>query len=208
MNNLQTIINKVLEKQRQLLSPSTYDVRKNYLKHLLTHADQLAISEPCQELYDSYVARAATADLRFQLFHAVRLVDKEAETKAIAPDGKLYNEPEIPSSEESDTAFHIVNFPIADNSIDTGHLIQRAAKEMEYLKLSASTTWQYMQAWRELYTFLYLNGDTTFNRDVCESFIKRALQQYQNGNARSKSGLFVYCLKLQTLDVLNGNYFF
>ncbi len=181
MNTLQIIINKVLEKQKQLLSPSTYDVRKNYLKHLSAHAEQLGISEPCQELFDSYVARASTADLRFQLFHAVRLVDLEAGTKAFTPDGKLYNEPPIPSTEESDKVFQTIVFPIADGCIDSGFLIQRAAKEMQYLRLSSSTNWQYMQVWRELYISLYLKGDTTFSRSRYEDFITRAFQQYQEG---------------------------
>ena len=76
LSKVQTIVNVVLEQQKQLLATSTYEVRKNYLKHLASHADAKGITEPCQELYDSYVARATTPDLRFQLFHAVRLVDK------------------------------------------------------------------------------------------------------------------------------------
>ena len=93
MNKLKQVVNAVLEQQKLQLAPSTYDVRKNYLKHLVDHGDRLGISEPCQELYDSYVSKAITPDLRFQLFHAVRLVDKEAGTKAFTPEGKLYNEP-------------------------------------------------------------------------------------------------------------------
>ena len=78
MNELKKVVDAVLEQQKLQLAPSTYDVRKNYLKPLVDHGDSLGISEPCQELYDSYVSKAITPDLRFQLFHAVRLVDKEA----------------------------------------------------------------------------------------------------------------------------------
>ena len=88
MNNVQTIVGIVLEQQKLQLAPSTYDVRRRYLEQLAVHAEQRGISEPCQELYDSYVSRAETPDLRFQLFHAVRLVDKEARTKAFTPGGK------------------------------------------------------------------------------------------------------------------------
>lgn len=133
MNKIQTIVNIVLEQQKQQLAPSTYDVHKNYLKHLTAHAEEVGISEPCQELYDSYVARAITPDLRFQLFHAVRLVDREAGTKAFTPEGTLYNEPKLPSSTESQKALESVSFPITDGSIDTGYLIRRAESEMEYL---------------------------------------------------------------------------
>ena len=172
MNRLQTTISIVLEQQRLQLAPSTYDVRKNYLLRLAVHAEQSGIEEPCQELYDSYVARASTPDLRFQLLHAVRLVDKEAGSKAFTPEGRLYNEPAFPSPDESEKLFQSMTFPIPDGSIDTGYLIYRAESAMDYLQLSSSTRWQYMQAWRELYIFLYLREDTAFNRINFNAFIE------------------------------------
>ncbi|MDD3797110.1 MAG: tyrosine-type recombinase/integrase [Lachnospiraceae bacterium] len=181
MNNLQKVVQAVLEQQKQKLAPTTYDARKNYLQHLLAHAEAMGISEPCQELFDSYVSRAVTPDLRFQLFHTVRLVDKEVGTRAITPKGKLYNEPEIPSVSASEKLFQNEIFPITDNSVDTGHLIRRAESEMKYLQLSASTSWQYMQAWRELYIFLYLRGSTAFNRASCIAFIEETTQKHHDG---------------------------
>lgn len=181
LSKVQTIVNVVLEQQKQLLATSTYEVRKNYLKHLASHADAKGITEPCQELYDSYVARATTPDLRFQLFHAVRLVDKEAGTKAFTPEGKLYNEPEILSAAEAEKLSGTIGYPIPDNIIDTGCLIRRAEQEMQYLQLSTSTAWQYMQAWRELYTFLYIQGDTMFARSRCNAFIEDANKKCRDG---------------------------
>lgn len=119
MNQLKEVVNTVLEQQKLQLAPSTYDARKNYLKHLVEYGDHLGIPEPCQKLYDAYVSRAATPDLRFQLLHAVRLVDKEAGTKALTPEGKLYNEPEIPSFSESEEVFRNISFPVSDGMIDT-----------------------------------------------------------------------------------------
>ena len=181
MNKLKEVVNVVLEQQKSKLASSTYDVRKNYLKHLVDYGDSLKFSEPCQELYDSFISRAKTPDLRFQLFHAVRLVDQEAKTKAFTPEGKLYNEPEIPSPDESATVFQKISFPIADGQIDAGHLIRRAENEMSYLQLSASTRWQYMQSWRELYTFLYLRGNTTFIREACSAFVDDTNQKQKEG---------------------------
>lgn len=181
MDKLQTIVRTVLEQQRLQLAPSTYEVRRRYLEQLPVFAKEKSISKPCQELYDSYVSRATTPDLRFQLFHAVRLVDKEAGTKAFTPEGKLYNEPAIPSIDESEKVFREISFPIPDDSIDTGHLIRRAASEMEYLQLSSSTKWQYMQAWRELYISLYLRGDTRFTRTGCTAFIESSIQKCKAG---------------------------
>ncbi|MCR5337855.1 MAG: tyrosine-type recombinase/integrase [Lachnospiraceae bacterium] len=181
MSKVQTIVNIILEQQKHLLAPSTYEARKNYLKDLISHADAKGITDPCQELYDSYVVRATTPDLRFQLFHAIRLVDKEAGTKALTPKGKLYNEPEIPPVDEVEKLFCTVNYPISDKTVDTGCLIRRAEQEMQYLQLSSSTSWQYMQAWREMYTFLYLQGDTMFARDRCIDFIEDANKKYLEG---------------------------
>lgn len=181
MNRIQATVNKVLEQQKSQIAPSTYEVRKNYLVRLATHAENVGIAEPCQDLFDSYVARASTPDLRFQLLHAVRLVDKEAGTKAFTPEGRLYNEPELPPPDDSEKIFQTMSFPIADGSIDTGHLIHRAESEMNYLQLSSSTRWQYMQAWRELYIFLYLRNCTAFSRISCNAFIEDANQNHQDG---------------------------
>lgn len=181
MDNLKTIVSNVLEQQRLQLALSTYDVRRRYLEQLSVFAEEKGIPHPCQELYDSYVSRATTPDLRFQLLHAVRLVDKVAGTKAFTPEGKLYNEPEIPSLEESERFFHEISFPISDGCIDTGHLIRRAEHEMEYLQLSTSTNWQYMQAWRELYITLYLHGDTKFTRSRCSEFIESSILKRKAG---------------------------
>ena len=181
MNRVQATVNKVLEQQKLQIAPSTYEVRKNYLVRLATHAEKVGIAEPCQDLFDSYVARASTPDLRFQLLHAVRLVDKEAGTKAFTPEGRLYNEPELPPHDDSEKAFQTMSFPIDDGSVDTGHLINRAESEMNYLQLSSSTRWQYMQAWRELYVFLYLRNSTAFSRISCNAFIEDANQKHQDG---------------------------
>ena len=91
MNQLKEVVNAVLEQQKLQLAPSTYDVRKNYLKHLVEQGDYLGIQVPCQELYDAYVARAVTPDLRFQLLHAVRLVDKASNAE---PEQKLLHRKE------------------------------------------------------------------------------------------------------------------
>lgn len=213
MNQLKEVVNAVLEQQKLQLAPSTYDARKNYLNHLVEYGDHLGIPVPCQELYDAYVSRAATPDLRFQLLHAVRLVDKEAGTKALTPEGKLYNEPKLPSSSESEKIFQNISFPVSDRRIDTGHLIRRAESEIIYLHLSASTRWQYMQAWRELYTFLYLSGSTVFTRESCNAFVEDTTQKHQeapcmNGKEKSDAVPSVYCLKWRIPAVFNGNCFF
>lgn len=41
MNQLKEVVNAVLEQQQLQLAPSTYDARKNYLKHLVEYGDCL-----------------------------------------------------------------------------------------------------------------------------------------------------------------------
>ncbi|HCS75081.1 MAG TPA: integrase [Clostridiales bacterium] len=185
MDTLHTVVAAVLTKQKCHLKQSTYEARKNYLVHLAEHGEKIGITEPCQELYDSYVAiRPMTPDLRFQLFHAVRLVDAEAGTMALTPEGRLYNEPILPSIDVTDAVFKNISFPIEDGTLDTGHLILRAKKEMEYLQLSSSTNWQYLQAWRELYNSLYLKGDTTFTHEAVTGFIDSSTKQLHTGKLK------------------------
>ncbi len=43
MNQLKEVVNAVLEQQKLQLAPSTYDARKNYLKHLVEYGDYLGI---------------------------------------------------------------------------------------------------------------------------------------------------------------------
>ena len=50
MNQLKEVVNAVLEQQKSQLAPSTYDARKNYLKHLVEYGDYMGVPVPCQEL--------------------------------------------------------------------------------------------------------------------------------------------------------------
>lgn len=181
MNKLHEVVEHVIAKERQKLKPSTFDVRKQYLTQLAEHGDLIGETAPSQKLYDSFVARADTPDLRFQLFHAVRFVDAEAKTLAFTPEGRLYNEPSLPSAEETDAFFRNISFPIPEGSIDLGYLIRWAEKEMMYLQLTPSTNGQYMKAWRELYCRLYTRGNTAYTKKTLKDFVDDAVQQNQCG---------------------------
>ena len=194
-----------------LLGTATYDVRRCYLEQLSDHAEKTGFTKPCQELYDSYVSRADTPDLRFQLFHTVRLVDKEAGTRAFMPEGNLYNEPEIPSSYEAESAFQTVAFPIIDGSVDIGHLIRRAENEMEYLQLSASTGGQYMKAGSCIFLFISAAIRHSPETDAGLSLKMRIrnirMETCTNGRGRYADAQPVYYLKLPIQAVLGGSCF-
>ena len=144
MNQLKEVVNAVLEQQKLQLAPSTYDARKNYLKHLVECGDCLGISLLCQELYDSYVTCASPPDLRFQLLHAVLWSTKKQEQKLLHRKGSSITSRRSLSTVKQIEIFKNLSFPVKDGRIDTGHLIRRAEKEMTYLNLSTSTRWQYM----------------------------------------------------------------
>ena len=67
MNKLREVVDHVISSERDKLKPSTFEVRKGYLARLIKHADSIGMTVPCQELYDSFVSRANTPDLRFQI---------------------------------------------------------------------------------------------------------------------------------------------
>lgn len=100
---------------------------------------------------------------------------------AFTPEGRLYNEPVLPTMEKTDALFRNISFPVENGTLDVGYLILRAKKEMEYLQLSPSTNWQYLQAWRELYNSLYLNGDTIFTNDAVTGFIDSSTELLHMG---------------------------
>lgn len=185
MNNLKAIVDAVIIRQKAELSPSTFDVRRRYLIHLVEHAENIGIETPCQALYDSYVSRSNTPDTRFQLFHAVRLVDKAADTRAFTPEGSLYNEPELPSEDAAISAFAEISFPLKDGSIDTGYLIRLSAIKMKYLCHSESTFGQYIKAWREFYCYLYaVIRDTVFSRKNADKFLRTRDDKLKSGTIK------------------------
>lgn len=164
MTKIGEVIQVVLDQQKKQLSDSTYEVRKGYCNQLLKLAAHLNIDAPSQELYDAFTARAdESRDLRFQLYHCVKLVDAVVKTRGVRLDGKLYNEPELPSDEYAETQLMDMHYPI--DHIDLGVLIDKARHEMEYLSLSKSTLGQYIHAWKDIYRYFYINGSTL----VCTS---------------------------------------
>ena len=102
MEKLETIITNVLAEIEPKHTKGTFENRKRALNHLLRFAQENGYDEPCQELYDAFTADdRGSPDIRFTLTHAVRLVDRAADTRAKDNSGRLYNEPPLPSAEES-----------------------------------------------------------------------------------------------------------
>jgi len=170
MIKLTETIQVVLDQQKDLLSDSTYESRKSYFNQLLKLASNLDIDVPCQELYNAFTARAnESCDLRFQLFHCIKLVDAVARTRGVRADGSLYNEPELPSEEHAEAQLMNILYPVYD--IDLGILIVKARQEMKYLHLSKSTAGQYIHAWKDIYRYFYIKGSTQYSPSTLMNYI-------------------------------------
>lgn len=85
-------------------------------------------------------------------------------------DGRLYNEPELPSEEY--VKRQLLNIPYPVNDIDLEVLIVKARKEMRYLGLSKSTSGQYIHARKDIYRYSYIKGSTQYYPSTLMNYIE------------------------------------
>lgn len=184
MCELNEAIQAVRKQMREQLSESTYFARQTYLNQLQKHADKAEISVPCQKLYNTFVATHHDSNERhFQLEHCVKQIDKYCNTRAVRSNGTLYNEPQLPTAEETAKQLKDITYPII-NQVDIGYLIVKAEQELQYLKLSDSTVGQYRHAWRDIYRCFYLSGSLAYNKSSIEEYIVRNTDQRNSGKLK------------------------
>lgn len=170
MTKLKETIKTVQEHLKNQLSDSTYESRKCYFQQMLKTASMIGIEQPCQELYDAFAADDyGSKERRFHLNHCIKLVDKCANTHAQRKDGTLYNEPPLPTIEETSMQLENISFPM--ESIDISFLIVKSEHEMKYLSLTASTVGQYRHAWKDIYRWFFLNGSTIYRKSIIQKYI-------------------------------------
>lgn len=199
MNRLQSAIAAVAAREERRLMGSTFAHRRRSLRRLERLGEEEGFDEPCQELYDAFVALAASAETRGQHIKAVRLVDEECGTRAVMPGGGLYNPPALPTAAEAEAALRGSSFPIGDASVDAGALAVRALEAMRPLRLSDSTTGQYRQAWREYMAFLAVDvGDARYSRASAEAFMGVADAQLSRGEIKP----WKWKIRARSLNVL------
>lgn len=173
MSTIEEAVKSVLLEQKERLTGLTFASRRCYLNRLLETASEAGIGSPCQELYDLFAADDyGSKERRFHLDHCIKLVDKHAGTHAIKQDGKLYNEPILPSIEDARVALGGVSYPA--ESLDIGLLIIKAGLEMEHLELTASTIGQYKHAWRDILCYFFLRGLTQYDENTMLKFVDQA----------------------------------
>jgi len=181
MEKLETIITTVLAEIEPKHTKGTFENRKRALNHLLRFAQENGYDEPCQELYDAFTADdRGSPDIRFTLTHAVRLVDRAADTRAKDNSGRLYNEPPLPSAEESLQYFNEMQFPVPKDT-DLNHLIVFSEQILRTYDLTESTIGQYLHAWIDLRRFCMDRSVNTYHKDIIDEFIQDSKSLYDQG---------------------------
>ena len=113
MTKLESDIKTVLQQINSELAAETWESRRRYFDQMIRLASSMEISEPCQYLYDAYVADDRGSEERRELhIRCVRLLDAVAGTGARDEYGILYNEPPLPSKAEMQKCFSNKRYPL------------------------------------------------------------------------------------------------
>jgi len=182
MTKLDNTISLVLQQLKPELAAETWGSRRRYYNQMLRLANSLGITEPCQDLYDAYVADdGGSKERRGMHIRCVRLLDAVAGTGAKDERGILYNEPPLPSIAEAQEYFAGKLYPLSERScID--HIIIKAEIEMQYLTLTESTIGQYRHAWRDIRRYFHRNCSTEYNEQLLNRFIDEIEIQRTKGS--------------------------
>ena len=176
MNELEDVSRQVLrrERGRGCLAEATLDALRRYVSQMRELAWRMGFGEPCQELYDAFVADdRGSAERRSMHVHVNKLVDAVAGTRAVSPSGLFHDEPDMPSMEEADAAFARSGLPV--EGVDVLIAATKADAVIAGLGLTRSTMGQYRHAWRELAAYLQAkNGSTSYEEAGAKAFAEDA----------------------------------
>lgn len=149
MIGLEEALSEVLERERGRLRPSSHDQLRRDCEQMRRTAASVGTAEPGQGLYDAYMADDhGSADRHARHYRLCRLVDEVAGTSAVDPGGVLYNEPEMPGTDEAEEA--IASHGLPADGVSVWHLAVACESRLSGVGLSASTLQQYWRAWRML----------------------------------------------------------
>jgi len=181
MTKLEVDIKTVLQQLRSKLANETWESRRRYFNQMLELACILNITEPCQTLYDAFIADDNGSEERRSLhIHCVKLLDEAANTKAKDKRGIFYNEIPLPDEAAVQEFFMQQQFPLIKN-VDISYLIVKSEIEMQYLSLSCSTMGQYRHSWMDIHRYFISNGIADYDRVLMQKFIHEISLQRSSG---------------------------
>lgn len=179
MTILESMIKTVLERLKPTLASETWESRRRYFDQMQRCAAKHGIWEPCQELYDAFIAEDNGSPERRELhIRCVRLIDDLAGTKAKDSRGVMFNEPPMPNEADVINLFRNISFPIP-SGVPIDALIVKAEIELRGLQHSDSTIGQYKHVWMEIRRYCYDAGVTEYDENLVHLFIEETNRQYQ-----------------------------
>jgi len=181
MTKLETDIKTVLQQLKDEVASETRESRRRYFNQMLELAGRLQIIEPCQKLYDAFIADDHDSEERHSLHvRCVRLLDAVAYTNAKDEQGIYFNERPMPGELEVQEFFNGRRFPLSED-VCVDHLIVKAKIEMQYLNLSSSTMGQYWHSWNEIRRYCNANNSLCYDVRLIHRFINEITEQYHAG---------------------------
>ena len=184
MTKLETIINTVLQQLKPELASETWESRHRYFNQMLRMAEKLNITEPCQELYDAFIADDnGSKERRLLHIRCVKLIDTFAGTRAMDGKGILFNKQPMPTEAEVHEFFLGVSFPITAG-VRIDYLIVKANIEMRHLNLTDSTIGQYKHSWIDIQRYFYSVGSHEYKEAFMQNFIQEISNQRNNGSMK------------------------
>lgn len=184
MMKLKTIISAVLQQLKPELASETWESRRRYFNQMMRLAEKLNIIEPCQELYDAFIADGnGSKERRSVHVRCIKLIDALADTRAMDGKGILFNEQPMPTEAEVHEFFLGVSFPITAG-VRIDYLIVKASIEMRHLNLTDSTIGQYRHSWIDIQRYFYSAGSYEYEEALIQNFIQELSNQRNNGSMK------------------------
>lgn len=181
MNKLEKTVETILEEIKPHHTKTTYESRRSSFNRLLRFAEANGFKEPCQELYDAFTNDdKGSVDIRFNLSHVVRLVDRATNTNGKDRNGRLLNEPPLPAEAEAIRYFEAVKFPI-DSQVDINYLIVYSECLIQKYNLSESTVGQYRHSWLDIRRRFFDSGSNYYRKQVLLDYIQEVKNLHNAG---------------------------
>jgi len=184
MTKLETTIYAVLQQLKPELASKTWESRRRYFNQMIRLAKKLNITEPCQELYDAFIADDNSSLERHSLhIRCIKLVDESAGTQAKDEHGILFNEPSLPDEAIVQKFFQSSEFPIT-NVVCLDYLIVKAGIEMKYLNLTNSTLGQYRHSWMDIRRYFEKIGTYVYDKTLIQNYLQDINIQHSSNSMK------------------------
>ena len=184
MTKLETDIQTVLSQLKENIALETWESGRRYFNQLIAMADTMKITNPCQELYDAFIADDhGSAERRSHHKRCVRLLDEISGTRSKNENGLFYNFIPLPGEKETQEFFKDKEFPMC-GEISMDYMLVKAQMEMKYLYLTVSTMGQYRHAWNEIRHYCLDHGTTFFDKSILDQFLSEIKERIRAGTIK------------------------